>query len=165
VQEACAVKYRAVKYRRIVCVALAVCSLPAAAAEDLRIHQLMQDINELKQMVREQAQRIDRLESQFASRSPAAALPVPNPSSAGAAGMVPESRRWLAPANWDRLRPGMSEQEVLTILGYPTSVRSAPDSSDKTLFYTVQLGPSGFLSGHVVLADHKVREVEKPTLQ
>jgi hypothetical protein len=140
--------------RSIGLAALAVLPIAAFAADDLRIEQLKQDIAELHRLLREYDRRIDQLEQQR-FRAPTQ-LPGRAP---------PGSDKWLTPANWDKVRPGMSEQQVLEVLGYPTSVRQTETDGAKTLFYTMQVGPSGFLSGRVVIAGDAVREVERPVLR
>lgn len=130
-------------------------------ADEWRIRQLMQDINELERAVREQARRIDQLERALAFRGGPGSPPTPD----GAPAVLPANNLWLSPARWDRVEPGMTEQQVIDALGYPTSVRTEADGSTKTLFYTVQVGPSGFLSGRVVIAGERVRDVERPTLK
>ena len=67
------------------------------------------------------------------------------------------------PAAWEKLRTGMTEQQVLDVLGYPTTSRGT--GASKTLFYTVQVGASGFLSGRVVIVDKAVQEIQKPILR
>jgi hypothetical protein len=147
--------------RSIGLAALAVLPIAAFAADDLRIEQLKQDIAELHRLLREYDRRIDQLEQQR-FRAP---TQLPGRSADAPAGAPPGSDKWLTPANWDKVRPGMSEQQVLEVLGYPTSVRQTETDGAKTLFYTMQVGPSGFLSGRVVIAGDAVREVERPVLR
>src|SRR5690606_7221087 len=134
----------------------------AQAADEWRIRQLMQDINELKSTVREQARRLDQLERAIAPREPTPTRP---PKSEHGLPTLPPTYGSASLQKWQRVEPGMTERQVIDILGYPTSVRTEPESLIKTLFYTVQIGPSGFLSGRIVLAAGQVRDVEQPTLK
>lgn len=138
-------------------------SIPAAAQlEDIRTRQLMQDVAELQRTLRQQALRIDQLEREISRLTGA---PVTRPAtSEGVSARDLEKQPWLAPKTWDRVKLGMSEIEVLDILGYPTSARTAQDKS-KTLFYSVQVSPAGFLSGNVELTDNRVRAVNRPALR
>ena len=137
---------------------------PAGAQlEDFRTRQLMQDIAELKRLVRTQEQRIDQLErevSRLTSRSPdrGGSKSTDQPPSA-------RSAAWKNVKNWDRVAQGMSEKQVLDVLGYPTSSRTGENGTVKTLFYTEPVGNSGFLSGNVELENDRVRLVQKPALK
>ncbi len=139
-------------------------SLPAAAQlEDIRTRQLMQDVAELQRTVRQQALRIDQLEREISRLT---GTPVARPlTSEGVSTPDMDKQPWLAPKTWDRVKVGMSELEVLEVLGYPTSARTAQDKSTKTLFYSVQVSPAGFLSGNVELTDNRVRAVNRPALR
>jgi hypothetical protein len=148
--------------RAIAAVALTACIATADAQDATRIEQMRQDILELQRAVRDQSRRIDALERQLANAS--VAPPRTGPSS-GVPASPAGSDKWLAPANWDRVGVGMTEQQVLDVLGYPTSVRAEPAGTGKTLFYTMQVGATGFLSGRVVLSDQRVSEVQKPVLR
>ena len=57
----------------------------------------------------------------------------------------------------------MGELEVIQLLGPPTSMRD--ENGARVLFYAMEIGPSGFLSGSVVVRDRTVAEVRKPELQ
>jgi TolA-binding protein len=142
---------------------IAAISPAGAQLDDFRTRQLMQDIAELKRVVRAQEQRIDQLErevSRLTSRSPdrGGSRPADKQPSAAKA-------QWKNLKNWDRVARGMSEKQVLDILGYPTSARTGENGTVKTLFYTEPLGDTGFLSGHVDLANDSVRLIEKPALK
>jgi hypothetical protein len=139
-------------------------SVPAAAQlEDIRTRQLMQDVAELQRTVRQQALRIDQLEREI---SRVTGTPVARPvGSEGMSTRETEKQPWLAPKTWDRVKVGMSELEVLEILGYPTNARAGQDKSTKTLFYSVQVSPAGFLSGNVELTNNRVRVVNRPALR
>ena len=150
---------------RLLC-SLAFCACLASgahAAEDLRVRQLEQDIAQLKRTVLEQQRRIEQLERQTASqgrgsaardaaataasRPPAAAVPLP----------------WHAPINWDRLQKGMSEQQVIGILG-PASVEQAT-GDQKVLFYGGTAPVWGAISGIVELRSGVVARVAPPVFK
>src|SRR5690349_19895487 len=97
--------------------AVAALPLPAFAQEDLRVRQLETDVRTLQRQVEMQYQRIDRLES--GARAPAGAGSVPPTSIAPRA--VDSSPGWLVSTNWDKLRAGMKELDVIALLGRPTS--------------------------------------------
>lgn len=132
----------------------------AVRADDLKIAQMEQDIRELKRQVDQQARRIENLESELA-RSRASLAPPPGRP--GAAADV--SRTWLNIANWDRLKPGMAELDVIALLGPPSTLRKAPDGNAQTLLYALEIGVGSFLSGSVTLIDKRVSEVSKPALK
>ena len=44
-------------------------------------------------------------------------------------------------------------------------MRGAADGADRQLFYALEIGPDGFLSGSITLKDRKVTVVELPTLK
>src|SRR5438034_9453869 len=69
---------------------------------------------------------------------------------------------WKVPLNWDKVRYGMSERQVISILGQPTSVEEPIRGGLRTLFYRGEVGSSGFVSGNVQLSDDRVYLVNKP---
>jgi hypothetical protein len=134
--------------------------LPVFAQEDLRVRQLESDVRTLQREVEMQNQRIDRLES--GARSPGAGSAPPAAIAPRAADSSPA---WLVSTNWDKLRPGMKELEVVALLGRPTSVRSDENAKTHTMFYAMELGPNAFLTGTVRFGDAGVAEINKPTLR
>jgi hypothetical protein len=64
---------------------------------------------------------------------------------------------------WDALRTGMSELEVIGLLGAPTTMRE--EGGARLLFYALEIGSSGFLGGSITLRDRTVTEIRRPTLQ
>ncbi|MGQ0833619.1 MAG: hypothetical protein ACT4O5_01640 [Gammaproteobacteria bacterium] len=133
----------------------------AVDAEDVRVEQLRQDVAELNRVVREQARKIESLEREIA-RLKSAATPG-RPRSAKDGADVGELA-WVSSGPWRKLRPGMSESEVIALLGPPTAVRGDGEAS-KTLLYTLELEGTGFLSGSVELGSGQVREVREPQLR
>lgn len=130
-------------------------------ADALKISQLEQDVRELKRQTDQQARRIDNLESEI-ERSRATLAPGPERSGARAAVTQPT---WLQIANWDRLKPGMTELEAIQLLGPPSTLRKAAAGDTQTLLYALEIGVGSFLVGSVTLIDKRVSEVIKPALQ
>ena len=135
---------------------LALC-LPCTAADDFKVIELEQDVIELERRVEELSRQVAQLQQRNAAAATRPATPVESPAPAGAP--------WLSTANWGRVRPGMSEFEVIDILGPPSSVRGAPESESRTLMYAMEIGSSAFLSGRVELKDRRVVEVQVPALR
>jgi hypothetical protein len=133
----------------------------ALAADDLRIPQLETQVRDLQREVRSLSREIDELRSQTSRTGNRPGLPS-RPSSAAATSAVESSGAWVDAGKWQRLRPGMSELDVIETLGPPTSMRG--DKAGRVLFYALEIG-SGFLGGSVKLRDGVVVEVLKPSLQ
>ena len=83
--------------------------------------------------------------------------PAPPPSP------VIDTSGWLDAAKWKKLRPGMSELEVISLLGVPTSTRERDGARE--LLYAMEIGSTAFLGGGVLLRDRKVVEIQVPTLK
>jgi hypothetical protein len=131
-----------------------------AQAETLKIQQLEQDLRDLRRTVDLQQRRLDELERATGRAGrPAAAPPASRAAPAG------RDAPWLQAANWERVRPGLGELEVVSLLGPPTSMRTADDGRTRTLFYALEIGSSGFLGGQVVFEDRRVTAVEPPRLR
>ncbi len=128
------------------------------AQEELRVRQLENEVMRLQRELDAQSSRIDSLERSLriaGSSAPVAAMPRPADSSPA----------WLVTANWDRLRPGMKDLDVIAVLGRPTSVRTDPDGKSHTLLYALELGPNAVLAGNVRIGDAGVAEINRPTLK
>ena len=126
----------------------------ADAASDLRVNQLEQDVRELKRQVVMLSRQLDELQRARPDRPAArdAATAVSAPGTA-----------WIDAAKWQKVHTGMSELEVLTLLGPPSQVREKDGS--RLLFYALEIGTGSYLSGTVTLRDHAVAEVQKPALK
>lgn len=135
---------------------LALC-LPCMAADDFKVIELEQDVLELERRVEELSRQVAQLQ-RTAATTTRPETPVEPTATSG-------SPSWLSAANWGRVRPGMSEFEVIDILGPPSSVRGAPESESRTLMYAMEIGSSAFLSGRVDLKDRRVIEVQVPALR
>ena len=67
---------------------------------------------------------------------------------------------WKNPSSWDKVRDGMSESQVISILGEPTTTKDL--GSMRTLFYRGKVEDSGFVSGNVKLDEDRVWDINKP---
>ena len=137
---------------------LLMCSLPllARAGDDGRVSFLEQEVRNLQRQVMSLTRRVDELGTR-PSRAPETLPPISRPQS----GETPE--RWLDAAKWRQLKAGMSELEVVSVLGRPTSMRE--EGGGRVLFYALEIGSSGFLGGSVKFRDRAVSEIRTPILQ
>jgi outer membrane protein assembly factor BamE (lipoprotein component of BamABCDE complex) len=142
---------------------LAIAAPAGAQLEDYRTRTLMQDVAELKRVVRQQSQRIDQLERELTRLG--AKLPAPETALPEQKIPQPKDAPWMTAKTWDKVAVGMTEKQVLNILGYPTGSRTDEKTAVKTLFYTVAVGTTGFLSGNVEIEKERVRAVQKPVLK
>jgi hypothetical protein len=136
--------------------ALLLLPIVASAADDPRTSFLEQEVRNLQRQVQALSRQVDELrtrpdrpelqESGLHEVAPAASLP-----------------RWVDASLWRRLRPGMSELEVIGSLGPPTSMRE--EGGARVLLYAMEIGSSGFLGGSVKLRERAVVEVLQPALQ
>ena len=134
----------------------------SALAQDdanYRLMKLEQDVRNLERQVQTLTRQIDELKQQ-AARAGDRSTPTPRSSTASAA---TSSTAWLEAARWDRVRTGMSELEVIGILGPPTSLRQ--EGAVRVLLYAMEIGSANFLGGSVEFRDQAVSEVRKPTLK
>jgi hypothetical protein len=131
----------------------------AAAQDDYKVMKLEQDMRNLERQVQELSRQLGDAQRQIAQLG---GRPVTRTDRSTPA-TVDTSTRWLDVRNWDRLREGMTELQVIELLGPPTSMRAEGDA--RTLFYAMEIGSNGFLSGTVRLDGRKVDDVQKPTLR
>jgi hypothetical protein len=134
--------------------------VPAQVVDDLRVRQLENEVNRLERELDAQSRRIDELERGAHS----GALTPPAPSTAPLE-REDRSPAWLVGTNWDRLKPGMKELDVIALLGRPTTVRADADGKRHSMFYAMELGPNAILAGSVSLGDNGVAEIHKPVLR
>jgi outer membrane murein-binding lipoprotein Lpp len=148
------------KTLRLGCLVLAtVLAGPACAADDAVVDQLRTDVRTLEREVRELTRRLDQL--QQAQRAPAAPPGVTRRTTAP----DPDPSAWLTPEKWDKVTPGMTAQQVILVLGTPVSLRPGDAPGSQTLFYTLPIGDTGFLTGTVRLQGDRVAEVRRPELR
>lgn len=136
---------------------LATSTASAAPIDEFRISDIERKIRDLETATREQARLIAQLQSQ----TPGAKTNAP------AASAIPphDEQRWLMAGSWARLKPGMSELQVIELLGVPTQVRSSDNGQTRSLLYAMEIGRSGFLSGKVELQSSKLTLIELPHLK
>ena len=136
---------------------------PAVAlADDFKIIKLEQDVRNLERQVGELQRQVNSLERRG---SPAEApLPLRDKGAGTDAPAAADTVLWYSSANWDRVRVGMDELDVIRLLGKPTTMRGG-DAQTRTLLYAVEIGSSGFLGGSVELQNHRVVAVNKPVLK
>jgi len=137
---------------------LAVLLLPmaAAAADDTRVSFLEQEVRNLQRQVQALSLQMNELQRQ--PDRPAILPPLADRSAPSAS---PET--WLDATRWKRVRRGMSELDVIGLLGPPTSMRE--ENGARVLLYAIEIGSSGFLGGSVWIRDRAVEQVKTPTLQ
>lgn len=145
---------------RFVCAAwMVLFASSAGAAEDFRVMKLEQDMRNLERQVQSLQRQLSETRQQLRRSDPALDLP----STEGASSLDSE-RQWLSASAWSRLKAGMSELQVIEILGKPTALR--PDSQGRrALLYTLELGSTGFLTGAISFHDGKAVEIQQPELK
>jgi hypothetical protein len=128
-----------------------------------RINFLESEIQRLRNQLDEQNRRIERLEAALAQRGAAAPgrptdrHPETTASSPKATGPQP----WHSLENWERVTKGMTQEEVVKVLGEPTTVQSVDNY--KTLFYSGVTRDGRTLNGLVNMRDERVVAVKNPT--
>lgn len=147
---------------------LLLCPLLAPAQDSIRIARLEQEVRQLQREVLTLSQLVSQLRARADAPAAPAAPPAWAPSpGAGTAAQpdphTPEAARWVSASRWRNLRPGMSDLEVISELGPPTSTRGR--DPELVLLYALEIGTSSFLAGSVTLRDHVVVAVETPTLK
>lgn len=143
--------------RRLLTMVLVGVSLNAMAADDLKVSQLEQDVRDLQRQVQALSRQIEMQRLQQPGPPGDTARRQSSPASAGV------TPAWVDAAKWAKLQPGMSELEVVTLLGAPTSMRG--EAGQRTLMYALEIGSSGFLSGSITVRDGQVVSIRKPSLQ
>jgi hypothetical protein len=127
----------------------------AAFGDDHRISFLEQEVRNLQRQVQSLSRQVDELSRP--ARPDRRVVAKPATPAMGA------SDRWVDARKWDALRTGMSELEVIGLLGAPTTMRE--EGGARLLFYALEIGSSGFLGGSITLRDRTVTEIRRPTLQ
>ena len=129
--------------RLIFFLCLPVLFLPRAApaADEGRFSYLEQEVRNLQREVMTLSRRLDEATLRPERLSRGATAPVTDAAAAA------PSTAWIDAGKWKRLRAGMSELEVVSLLGPPTSMRDVDGS--RVLFYAIEIGSSGFLASTV----------------
>lgn len=138
--------------------ALMVLPMMASAADEGRFSFLEQEVRNLQRQVQVLSRQMDELRMRPDRLSASAASPGAGPQESGT-----DLPQWVDAQRWRRVRPGMSELEVISSLGPPNSVRD--EDGARVLFYAMEIGSSRFLAGSVKLRQRAVVEVMLPALQ
>ena len=125
---------------------LALLSSSAVASDSNRIIALEQDVRNLERIVGNLEREVRDLRR--GTTSPTGKL------NSSITLSDQSSSDWVSASKWKRVRLGMSELEVIEILGQPTSMRTEGES--RLLLYAMEIGASGFLSGSVRLQGARV---------
>jgi hypothetical protein len=135
-------------------------SFSAVAADDdtYRLMKVEQDVRNLEREVQTLTRQLDELRRQQSRAGDRSSSARPSGAPAGAS-----STAWLEATRWDRVRNGMSELEVIDVLGPPSSMRQ--DGDTRVLLYALEIGSSGFLGGSVEFRDRAVTAINKPVLK
>jgi hypothetical protein len=152
----------------MVLVAPALCPQLAAAQDSVQVARLEQEVRQLQREVLNLSQLVSELRTRVERSAYATAPPAPVPpratnESTRAAAANQADARWVDAGQWRQLRPGMSELEIIELLGPPTSMRA--QDGERVLLYALEIGNSGFLAGSVTLRDRAAVSIETPTLK
>lgn len=131
-----------------------------AARLEQEVRQLQREVLNLSQLVSELRTRVERSAPAI---PPSASAPRATNQPDRAATANPADARWVDAGQWRKLRPGMSELEIIGLLGPPTSMRV--EDGERVLLYALEIGNSGFLAGSVTLRDRAAASIETPTLK
>jgi len=135
---------------------------PARAQDELRLRQLENEVSRLQRELDAQSRRIDELERDSRGTSTRSLSPAPPDA---VRRETDSSPAWLLMTNWDRIKPGMKDVDVIALLGRPTTVRPDRDGGKgHSLMYALELGPNAVLAGNVRLDESGVAQITKPTL-
>jgi hypothetical protein len=128
------------------------------AQDELRVRQLETEVMRLQREIDAQSYRIESLERSVRTGAPVAPV-------AAMPRAADNSPAWLVTSNWERLRRGMKDVDVIAVLGRPTSVRTEADGKSHTLLYALEIGPNAVLAGNVRMGETGVAEINRPTLK
>jgi hypothetical protein len=141
---------------------VAVCALAfstsALAAEDFRVMKLEQDVRTLEREVQTLERLVRELQHRAQRNDPTYEIDTAQPAA------EETEQRWLQASAWNRIKLGMTELEVIGILGKPTALRPDP-SERRAMLYTLEIGTTSFLTGSVAFENGKAVEIQKPTLR
>ena len=131
---------------------LLTCAIAMAQTRDPRVDELTKETEQLKRKIADQDGRIAELEKAVKSlQSAAAPLPASIPA---------QTPPWHRASNWTLIKTGMSEAQVVGILGPATNVDSSDDT--RTLYYTPGANSTSTLKGSVTLIDDRLTAMTPP---
>ena len=120
---------------------------------DPRVDELTTETAQLRRTIADQERRIAALEKTVKALQAAAVPPVPK--------RIPSpTPEWRVAANWAHIKKGMSEAQVVELLGPPTRTISVVDM--RTLYYQPDAKGGTTLHGSVTLMDDRVTASEPP---
>ncbi|HEV8331436.1 MAG TPA: hypothetical protein VGQ22_08460 [Steroidobacteraceae bacterium] len=146
------------RYSLVALLALMCHGAMAADDDTYRLMKVEQDVRNLEREVQTLTRQLDDLRQQQSRAGDRSS----STRSSGAPAAA-SSTTWLEANRWDRVRTGMSELEVIGVLGPPTSMRQ--DGDTRVLLYALEIGSSAFLGGSVEFRDRAVTAVNKPALK
>jgi hypothetical protein len=129
------------------------CGIATAQPRDPRVDELTKQTAQLKRTMADQEGRIAELEKAVKLLQ-SAVLPLPTRIPA-------ETPPWHRASNWTLIKSGMSEAQVVEILGPPTSVNASIDT--RTLNYASDARSTTTLNGSVTLTGDRVIAMAPPT--
>ena len=127
------------------------------AADDLKVAQLEQEVRHLQRELSRLSQELETLRTQLPRAGVPAAQVAPSRP------QPTTNSLWLDIARWQQVKAGMSELQVVELLGAPTTMRG--EIPERELLYAMEIGGAGFLGGSVTLRDRMVVNVKIPVLQ
>jgi hypothetical protein len=130
-------------------------AFPVYADDAESIRQLRAVVDRLANEVASQELRIRNLEKGNVATPEIPGSALKNPSAPSDSLVA-----WRSPGSWVRLKVGMSESQVLAILGSPTSAKVLHEF--KTIFYIGDVPGSGVVNGSIELKDGRVYDINVP---
>jgi hypothetical protein len=133
-------------------------STSPSAAEDFRVMKLEQDVRTLEREVQTLERLVRELQQRTTRNVPSFEIEATQPPAAET------EQKWLQSSAWNRVKLGMTELDVIGILGKPTALRPDP-SERRALLYTLEIGTTSFLTGSVAFENGKAVDIQRPTLR
>lgn len=130
------------------------CGAAVAQTRDTRVDELTKETAQLRRTIADQERRIAELEKTVKGLQGVVA-PVP-------ARIPADTPPWQQASNWNLIKKGMSEAQVVEILGPPASVQSVTDK--RTLYYQPDSRSATTLNGSVTLMDDRVTASVPPAM-
>ncbi len=133
-----------------------------AQALEQRLNDAFAEITMLKRVIAEQNRRISELEEAIRLIQ-SSAVPAQEQETTLEKPSITQRLKpgWHSQAAWEGIKRGMSESQVVAILGKPTSIDDIGGGYRK-LFYRGEVASSGFVSGNISFSDDQVYSISKP---
>src|SRR5579863_1023440 len=136
-------------------VLLLTCGIAMGQTRDPRVDDLTKETAQLKRTVADQERRIAELER--------AVKVLQGAMTPATARILSDTPAWHVASNWSLIRKGMSEAQVMEILGPPTRVQSAIDT--RTMLYMTDARSATTFNGSVTLTDDRVTASTPPNIK